>query len=55
MKGMQKGKFRQQQGGMAELEPTGFEVTPMQVFIGTAIFIVSVILLHFYGKMTGSS
>jgi hypothetical protein len=55
MKGMQKGKFRAQQGGMADLEPTGFEVSPMQVFVGTAVFIISVILLHFYGKLTGGS
>ncbi|CUG92695.1 GPI-anchored surface protein, putative [Bodo saltans] len=54
MKGMQKGRFRQQQGGaVSDLESTGFEVQPIHVLFGTVAFVLTVILLHFYGKFVG--
>ena len=54
MKGMQKNKFRPQQPGQ-DSEPTGTEVQPMHILAGTMVFIVSVILMHFFGKITGGS
>lgn len=53
MKGMSKGKYRQQQGQVNDLELTGFPVHPFNVLIGTVAFVLCVILLHFYSKMTG--
>ena len=50
MKGSQKNKFRQ--SGTGDLESTGFEVQPSALFIGSVVFVLSIILLHFYGKMT---
>lgn len=56
MKGMQK---RKAMGGMVnpreEVEVTGFEVQPMQVLIGSLGFVLTVILLHFWGKVVGGS
>lgn len=48
MKGLQKGRFRAQ--GIAELESTGFEVQPMQVVLGTAVFLITILACHFYFK-----
>jgi preprotein translocase subunit Sec61beta len=36
-----------------DLEPTGFTIAPMQLVVACAAFIVTVILLHFFVKLTG--
>nr|CCC46519.1 conserved hypothetical protein [Trypanosoma vivax Y486] len=38
--------------GVKDNEMTGFAVQPFHVIFGTAAFVVCVILLHFYGKLT---
>lgn len=36
-----------------DLEPTGYVIQPMQLIVGCAIFVVSVILMHFFVKLAG--
>lgn len=38
-----------------DLEPTGFTIAPMQLLVGCGAFIVTVILLHFFVKLTGKA
>ncbi|KAF8296368.1 putative Sec61beta family [Trypanosoma cruzi] len=37
-----------------DLDLTGFEIQPLNVIVGTAVFVLSVILLHFYSKLGGA-
>ena len=52
MKGLQKAKYRPQMARAQDLDLTGFEVQPLHVIIGTVGFVITVIFLHFFGKMT---
>lgn len=56
MKGMQKqAKFARgmgQPGQPGAGESTGIEVQPVQVLMGAVGFIITVVLLHFYSKIT---
>lgn len=38
-----------------DAEVMGIEVQPYHVIIGTAAFVVCVLLLHFYGKLSSIS
>lgn len=53
MKAMQR-KMGGVSSAVNSLEPTGFEVHPFHVVIGTAAFVLTVILCHFYGKLGGA-
>lgn len=54
MKGMQKRRVIPGAVGKP-VENTGFDVEPTQLLFASAAFVIGVLLLHFFGKMFGSS